>query len=775
MENHTDSHQQSGRELAVRQPLGDTPPVRSHYYCDVPYPDVMDESGSGGLLEYWHILRRRKGTLLLIAFLGVLAALAYTLPQTPIYQASTTLEIQALNENFLSMGSVNPTTTGNSYYPELDIQTQIKILQSGSLVERALKKFKSEDRSQLVPESGRIYAWRKALGLPQPPPASEKQTALAMATGNLKVRAVGQTRIIEMTCDSTDPNVAARFANTLTNEFIEQNLEARWQTTERTSEFLGRQLEELKIKLEKADERLQSYAAASGLVFTSEKDNVAQQKLQQLQEELSEAQAERMATQSRYEMAATSPPESLPDVLDDSSLRDYQGKLTDLRRAKAELTSSLTPAHPRVKKIDAQIETLKAALENERANILRRIRNDFDAAKRREKLLENEYAAQSKLVTEQSAKLAHYNILKREGDTTRELYETMLQKVKEAGVVSAMRASNIRVVDPAAPPSDPHKPDIFRNSMLGVLAGLVFGVAFVLIRERADRSIQAPGDTAFYLNVPELGAIPSAEREKGRRSLYYRKRSLKKDETADNRHSRVELVTWQQKPSLQAESFRATLASILFSGENGNRPRVMVLTSASPGEGKTTVATNLALALAEIKRRVLLIDADLRKPRLHEIFHLPNEWGLSDALLDKKPPGKRESVVIGTGCQGLYLLPAGTETANIASLLHSPQMPALLKQMRRAFDTILIDSPPMLHIPDARVLGRMADGVILVVQSNKTTRDTAVAAAQRFLEDGTAVIGTVLNHWDPRNAGRYGHGFRYYDNYHRYVWQHHHH
>jgi capsular exopolysaccharide synthesis family protein len=213
-----------------------------------------------------------------------------------------------------------------------------------------------------------------------------------------------------------------------------------------------------------------------------------------------------------------------------------------------------------------------------------------------------------------------------------------------------------------------------------------------------------------------------------------------------------------------ADSFRAALASILYCGENGARPRLIVLTSANPREGKTTVASNLALALAEIASPILLVDGDLRNGRLHEIFEVSNAWGLSDLLAGEKPPQDRETMAIRTGCGDLFLLPAGSPPANIPGLLFSPRALEFFTRMRQEFHTVIIDTPPMLNMPDARVLGRMADGVILVVRSAQTTREAAAAAAQRLTEDGTRVLGTILNEWDPRRTGhsRYPRGYPYY-------------
>jgi succinoglycan biosynthesis transport protein ExoP len=225
-------------------------------------------------------------------------------------------------------------------------------------------------------------------------------------------------------------------------------------------------------------------------------------------------------------------------------------------------------------------------------------------------------------------------------------------------------------------------------------------------------------------------------------------------------------VAWSQKPSMMADSFRGTLTSIIFSKHGGDRPRVLVLTSANPGEGKTTVVTNLAIALTENSRRILLIDADMRRPRIHELFDLKNHCGLSD-LLKARTPLSRDPVdvmVQHTQVPGLYALTSGTVEAGASNLLYSPRLAELLLKMRGVFDTVLIDTPPMLHLPDARVLGKLSDAVVMVLRAGETTRDVAVAACQRFREDGTPLLGTILNGWNPAVNG-YGYDYKHYEAY----------
>jgi capsular exopolysaccharide synthesis family protein len=788
-------------------------------YIEAPYAEVMEDAGPGLLLEYWGMAHRHWTTLGVSAFLGLLAALLLTLPQTPVYRARTSLEIQNLNENFLNMRNVNPTVNDEgSSSSQADLQTQVKILQSDSVLAAVVAKLNVDKKIGSEEDRGRLSAWRKALGLAQPKSVSPREAALSVVNKNLKVQTVAGTRLVEILYDSTDPQLAADFANTLTAEFIQQNLEARWKTTQQTGEWLTRQMEDVRIKLEKSEDELQSYARATGLLFTLQKvgtqlieDNVAEDKLRQLQEELSRAHGDRVAKQSVYESAAKTPPESLPEVLDDKTLGEYQVRLTDLRRQLAELSSALTPAHPSVKKVQAQVAALESAVETKRNNLVERIRNEFQAAQRRENLLARNYATQAQLVTEQAAEVAHYNILKSDVDTNRQLYDSMLSSVQEAGMTSALRASNIRVVDSALPPTRPYKPKLVLNSGLGLLAGVFFGFVFVVVRERADRSIQAPGEAGFSLGVPELGVIPAAGAERSRYFAYYRDTEKRKLETENskletrrplvslglsdgsrvsesgtrdqgssgnrsamatsvtptngNGHrtighgQRIELAAAGH--SALAESFRATLTSILFCGENGDRPRVIVVTSAGASEGKTTVASNLALAVADTGSPVLLIDGDLRKGRLHEVYDVSNDWGFSDALAGNALPEGRAAAYVETRYPRLFLVPAGPTSPSISGLLYAPRTLEFLRLAREHFHIVIVDSPPMLNMADARVLGKMADGVVLVVRASQTTRDDAATAAQRLMDDGSRVLGTILNEWDPRHSSHTGYAHRY--------------
>jgi succinoglycan biosynthesis transport protein ExoP len=719
--------------------------------------DVDQETDAGGLVEYWRILRRHKGIWIVFAFLGALIGLLVALPQTPVYQARASVEIIGLNENFLNLRQASPVTeTGSG--AAIDIGTQIKILQSEYVIDRVIHRLMQSGAAE--PEaSSRISAWRKALNPAEPLRADILEQEFRKMAKSLKVHSAGQTRILEVTVDSTSAQLAAEFANTLGSEFIEQNLESRWKTTERTSNWLSGQLDEMRGKLQRSEDALQKYARNSKLIFMEEKTNVSEDKLRQLQQELSSAQADRIAKQSRYEMAQTTPPDALPDVLNDPTLRETQSKITELRRQAAELGTTYTPESAKAKRVQAQISTLESAFEHERAAILDRIRNEHQEAERREKLLAAAYDAQTRLVTGQGEKVIQYNILKREVDSNRKLYETMLQQLKESTIASAMRASNIRILDSAKVPLHPYKPDPTQSSAFGLLTGIFMGAAFIVMRERTDRTIQQPGDSSLYVNLPELGVIPSFNLQSS-----LAPRTL--DKIASHPFARVELVTWQSKPSIVAESFRSVLLSILFTDEAGSRPKVLVLSSAGSGEGKSTVASNLGIAIAEVGQRVLLIDADLRSPRLHDIFGMNNDRGLSTILRENTSLNGDKSVgdlIQETDIPGLFVLTSGPVVSTATNLLCGSHTLKLLNHVRNEFDTVLIDTPPMLEMPDARVLGHMADKVILVIRAGQTTKDAIVAAGQRLNEDGTKILGTILNDWNPKSApnGYYSPSSRY--------------
>jgi succinoglycan biosynthesis transport protein ExoP len=733
--------------------------ARSSYGLSTPPPYATYEPETDGLSTYWQNLKNHKLLICVSCALGLLLGYLFTIPQTPVYEARASLEFQNLNENFLNAREVDPVAV--NYSADSYMQTQIKILQSDSLTDRTLAKLWKEMPAGTIDagESRHFGSYMGALGslLPAPAPVSEN-SALVMAAKSLRVRGSGMTRIVEVYCETSDPKLAADFTNTLANEFIQQSLETRWELSQKTSEWLGRQLQDLRSKLEQSETRVYEKAQSSGLMIT-EKENLAEEKLKQLQSELFRAQTDRVLKQSKYELSSSSPLDSLPEVIDDTSLRDYQRKSAEMRRAVAELSSTLTSEHPKIQRLQLQIAEMRNTFERERENILRRIQTEFDSAKRRESLLEAAYLRQVKLVSEQAGQAVQYNLAKRELETNRQVYDAILQKTKEAGLASSLGNSNARVVDHAKIPERPTKPNVVLSCSTGGFLGTFLSMVVAVRREKLKQSFKAPGEAGGFLSTPELGVIPSASVDPSgpsRWRLSGRFGSGRIFEGTDGAMKKPELAGWQRKPSLMSESFHSAMTSILLSRRGDPDQKVFVVTSPGPEEGKTLTSINLAVACAKTKGRVLLIDADLRKPRLHQVFNLPHSPGLSDLLIDPAYMDQHpmDLFVRSTPVESLFVLTSGEISGRmmIHKLLHSPEMEKTMTRLRQHFDAIFIDTPPVLQISDARLIAQNADGVILILRAGKTLRTMARAAMQQLSEDGTPVLGTILNDWNPEST-----------------------
>jgi succinoglycan biosynthesis transport protein ExoP len=701
-----------------------------------------------GLLASWNLILARKFTVLALMLGCLLAAAGFTLLQTPTYRTRTAIQVEPRNEYLLNLRELDPTVHGDS--GETYLQTQAQILQSESVIRQALARLNRPAPAPSNPIRDLAHRFRPAATASI---MTEGETTTWLAQ-SLFVRPARQGHVIELVFEYSDPNFAADFLNALTASFLDQHTAAREASGTLTRARLKEQLSEVQTQLIRSEENLQHYARAAGLVFTSEKTSAAEDQLRALEQELAAARADRIQRQSQSDVAATKPPASLPPVLDNVTLRDYQVKLMELRRQRAELLSLFTPNHPDVKQVQAQIQEMETSLASQRADVVDRIRNDYEAALHREKLLTGVVDEQTKQVSTDSVNSVRYRILQREVETNRALYDMMLQRARNAILASALETGNIRVIDAATAPSRPFKPRLAQNAALGGLGGLVLGMLVVLVGEGKDRRIRSPLELRSYIDAQQLGVVPFVEapRHKPKASLSTPLNGGELGPTA---------ARWSH--DVRADSFRAALTSILSANGDGVAPQVIVITSPTMGDGKTTVVANLGMAVSEVKGRVLLIDADSRNPNLHRMFGVRNTVGLTDILngdvelddsllhlIKKAPPLITAHKQDGPGGhaerRGLHLMTVGSAVENAGALFY--RMDLLLGILRREFDTILIDTPPMLHLPDARVLGKRADGVVLVLRSGQTSAMSAREALLRLDEDYICTLGTVLNAFD---------------------------
>lgn len=670
------------------------------------------------------LLWKGKALIAAAVVLGLLGGGAAIYLTKPVYRAHTSLLLEGFNDQ--AIGSVNPVSPLPASAVDY-LQNEVKVLESDTLARRVAERL-GPDVSVIAGKPGRTLTDQQQVH------AIEK--ALTVRTGV-------QSEVMEVFFDAPDPALAARGANAVTAAFVSLSQEARSQLVLDTTQWLNHQASDLKTKLDRLNRQLQDFTASNGLVLAGPQGTPAEERARQLEDEYTRAQADRAAKQARYE-AVTATPNVTPETAGNSPMTQYETDLQNLRKQLADLSTMYQPDNYRITRLKAQIAATEAAINNEQTSIRDRMRNDYLAAQSLERSLAGSLDSQVAKVQQQTQKSLQYNALKTEVDATQKLYDSVLEKAKDAGAESSLRITNIRVIDSAAAPPRPYAPNPLFDLAIGFGIGTLGGVALVLFGTGAAR-IRDPGEITAHA-IPELGVIPSANREiaETRALLTARDAALVRTE-----------------PSILWESLRAVLLSILFRAqETDSRPfngpgatgRVLVVSSVEMMEGKTTVVTSLGVASAQHKRKVLLIDADLRRPRLHERFGVPNERGLTDILLRAgrgELPDKLalDTFITQTRVPNLSLLTAGPVDKNSADLLYSPALNSVLQLLARQFELVFIDTPPLAMYPEARVLGRTSHGMVMVVRANTRSGEELQGIYQKLIADRIPMLGTVLNDW----------------------------
>ena len=720
-------------------------------------------------LNYALVLWRRKFLILLSAVVGLCAAFVWVVWQPPLYKSSVTIELVGFNESFMGMNVFDP-QAGTGLYS--NIQTQLRVLSSGNLSKRVVERINLELTPVSTPADDLFGKIRNKLGLEGTEPVEHLQRAIQEAATSMKPRAVGTSRLIEITCESTSPEVAAAFANAVASEYISQNLQFRSNSSVRTTQWLEGQAEELKNRLEQATKKLQDFTRQKGSAFVLDENTLQSSKLKQLQGELSLQQSDRIAKQLKFETAKTSPIDVLPDVLDDATLKAARFKVVELKREMSTLRSTLTGEHPKVKRLQAQILELEETMEREKLIWVTRIKNDYETSLKKERMLSSAYYGQAQSVAGESGQASEFETMKREVEMARQNYNQMLQQYNQSSMVSAVPTNNVRIIDSASPSKLPFAPKPTADMAKGVALGLFLPSGIIVLFEllkakRLSKMVGSPGTTSRFLELPELAVIPAFEKPASKPRFRRKQPVVLLEEIVPEIPVKRELAAWNGKASMVAESFRFALTSLLRLQSRHPKP-VFLVTSPGAGEGKTTVTANLAMALAESGKKVLIIDTDLRRPRLQELFQLPVKAGLNEILTGEAAVSdlNLEDYIQPTNVSGLHVLPAGAEEVeNPGQLFFSSRLPALIDRVRQDYDAVLLDTAPVLYFSDARLLGRVSDGVVLVLRSKSTQNENALDARQIFVEDGIPLLGTILNDWQPeahemqQRAGYYG--YRY--------------
>ena len=742
-------------------------------------PEVLaafdaEPAESPNLFSYWLVLRKRRWTVLatFVLIFGIVALA--TLKQTPLYQSKATLEIEKENPNIVTAQDLFEVDNVTNTF----LETQYKVLDSESLARRVIRDLQLDQLPEFNPPrhwwfpqepSGPVAA-SPSKAKPDMPQADTDavRSALKRFKDRLDIEPVKQSRIVEVTFESEDPILSARAVNDLASTYIDRNLELRWDAAQKASGWLSQQLVSLQGRLEKSEADMQQYTRENGLLFLENEKgtsvNMVDARLRQLQEELTRAQGSRIEKESLFRLVGAGDHAALPTVFENRELQDLTLRVSELRSQDALLGSTFSADYPKRLQLQNQIDEAQRVLEQERERAATRIQDDYLAADHRETMLQRAFADAQRDANDIAEKSVQYNILKRDVDTNRGLYEGLLERLKQAGVSAGLKESNIRIVDAAVPPKYPVKPRVALDLSLGILVGLGLGIGAAFLQEHSDDSLKTTEDIERILQLPALAMIPAVEsldshRSGNHRSLSARGRTLLSGKNGNGGPAsahwyRIDTVDLQN--SALPEAFRSLRTSVLLSTA-GRPPRSLLISSAQPNEGKTTVSINLAISLAQLGQRVLLIDGDLRRPSVHRAFQIQGNLGLASYLAGQQD---WRTAVEKSTIPGLDVLVSGPVSPNPAELLSCERTERLIQEALGEYRFVVIDSPPLLNVADSRILATLVEGVVLVLKGGVTPRELARRAKTYASDVGARVIGVVLNNIDLNDGG-----YAYYRHY----------
>jgi polysaccharide biosynthesis transport protein len=705
------------------------------------YPQLPPHESAAG--EYVRVLIKRKwivlGCLLTIFSVVTIASLK----MTPVYEASGTI---AINKPDTSLNFQNSATFSLDYFDPTELETEVKILQSDLLALQVIRELNLDRR----PDFGGKSVPPSSLDLAPDPlqvDPARASAALGAFKGNLRVSLAPNSRIIEVHYRSADKQIAADVVNKLMETYVENNFKARFESTMQASDWLQKQLVDMQMKVETSQEKLVRYQKEHEILGIDEKQNIITAKLDELNKELTQAESERMTKEAFYRLVESGDPDAIASSAGNSDsggsgvqsvsqlLDTLRTKQADLKIQVADLNTQFGPSYPKLAQLNNQLKEIDLQIQAEMKKIVGKVRGQYMTSLQRENMLRDALERQKQEANKLNESAIEYNLLKRDAETYRQLYEGLLQKLKEAGVSAGLKANNFHIVDSARPPTAPIEPNIPRNLLFSVLLGAATGVGLAFLLEGLDNTIRTTEQAQMISGLASLGMIPLGS--KSAREGTNPKRLV----IATSKEA-VELVTQVRPQSQMAESYRALRTSLLLSNL-GSPPKVIMVTSALPQEGKTTTSINCAVVLAQKGVRVLLIDADLRRPSIHKTLGMGPRSGLSNVLTGSTT---LEQTITRTAIlPNLYILPAGTPPPNPAELLASTNMRDVLVQLHDQYDHIVVDTPPSLSVTDAVVLSPRADAVVLVIRSGKTTKQALRRARDILAQVNAKVVGVLLN------------------------------
>ena len=718
------------------------------------------------LRDYLRVLVKRRWTIISIFALVVLLVAVYTFTAVPIYQASARIVIEKENPNLVSIQEVMAVdATGSDYY-----QTQYKIIESRAVAREVIRRLDLQNSPEFFPEpkddvvsnikawvQETLAAWKdwiESLLKTAPDPAASDEEALAADfklvdafIARLSVEPIRNSRLVDISIEAMDPKMAAKMANELVRAYIDQNLEAKLVAAKDAVQWLGDRIQEERRKVETAEGALLTYKEKHQIItdFSSDAEKITAQKLAQLNSQVVDAESARVEAETRYKqaMALDDTPDmldSIPEVLRNELVQEIKKMEVNLYNRMSELSKKYGKRHPQMLAIESELEDLQKRKVQEVKRVVNSLRNQFRLAVAKEESLKKALEKQKNESLEMNKKAVQYGVLQRQAESARQMYEMLIKRFKETSLTEEMKTGNIRIVDRAETPVKPVKPKKRLNLLLALVVGLTLGIGLAFFLEYLDNTIKLPDEVRDYLKIPYLGPVPAFAKVKNRDGIP------------------ADLVTLHSPKSTASESFRGIRTGVLFSSAD-KPPQVILVSSSGPGEGKTVCASNLAVAMAQSGSRVVLLDCDMRRPRLHKMFNISRDVGVSNVLVGSNTLS--EALVVDAA-PNLDVIPCGPIPPNPSEIIGSNKMKDLIEALRKDYTRIIIDSPPVTAVTDSAVLAQAADGLILVIRAGDTPRQIVQNGVSHLKALNAPILGAVLNGVNTGKDSYYYYQYYYY-------------
>ncbi|PID58119.1 hypothetical protein CSB45_05380 [candidate division KSB3 bacterium] len=724
------------------------------------------------LKDYLRILKKRQWVIITFFVVVVVSVTISSFLQKPVYKATARVLIEKDTPNVLSFKEVLSLDGADiDYY-----RTQYTILKSRTLAKKVLEESGLLQQAlQARPAGfsirGMLSGALSLLGIKEPLSEDaqlrikEQQAIDHFLNQTIKIEPIKGSRLVDVSAFSTHPELAANIANTLVSSYIKQNLEAKLLASQDAVGWLEHQLKDAEGKVADSEASLLAYKEEHGIISFEDRQNIVMQKLSELNTAVNNARIKRIAVEMQYKQiqdylnsSGDAPAaktlkdlESISQVINNPLIQKLKIELSALESQLSELRKKFRDKHPNVIAVKSQLTSIRERIHAEVKQIITSFRNDYELAQAQEQEMTAALEAQKREALELNQKAISYNVLEREAESNKRVYNALLQRSKETTVTEQLETSNIRIVDPATIPNYPVAPRKKLNIFLAMVVGLTLGAALSFFFEYIDNSIKTPDDIKHYLNIPFLGFIPKVSYN-GHAPSHRREG-----------HPADTVVALDPKSTV-SEAYRSLRTNVMFSSLE--RGPVMLVTSAGPAEGKSITVANLAITMAQSGSHTLIIDCDLRKPRIHHIFNIPGNHGGFTEMIAALGETRRRVTVTRTKIPNLDIIPCGKIPPNPSELLSSERTKVLIDALGKKYDKILIDSPPINVVTDPVILSQIVGGVILVIKAGETGRDLIRRARDQILNVNANLIGSVLNSVDMQKDSHY-----YYSYYHNYYYQ----